>query len=185
MRDGRAVAIRADPCALCVFLATKRCIEDTMTADAVPAKRMKPLGLRFSVTPFVELLVLAGAIAIATASYFIIAGRRRRRRRCSRRSLVALLLVANLRAGRGAARAARAPDRDAPSRAVADRGQGQAPCAAGRALLGHRGACRPCSSWSSRRCCFNMAWNSGSSDRARGMLENADARWRARITNRS
>ncbi|MFA6115362.1 MAG: ATP-binding protein [Sphingomonas sp.] len=66
-----------------------------MTVDAAPANIKKPLGLRFSVTPFVELLVLAGAAAIATVSYFIISSGQASPTLLTP-LLVALLLVANL-----------------------------------------------------------------------------------------
>jgi two-component system nitrogen regulation sensor histidine kinase NtrY len=66
-----------------------------MTVDAAPANIKKPLGLRFSVTPFVELLVLAGAAAIATMSYFIISSGQASPTLLTP-LLVALLLVANL-----------------------------------------------------------------------------------------
>lgn len=69
-----------------------------MTADAAPAKIKKPLGLRFSVTPFVELLVLAGAAVIATISYFVISGGANSPTLLTP-SLVALLLVSNLLPG--------------------------------------------------------------------------------------
>jgi len=66
-----------------------------MTADAAPAPRTKPLSLRFSVTPFVEVLVLAGAIAIATGTYFIISSGHASPILLTP-LLVALMLVANL-----------------------------------------------------------------------------------------
>jgi len=66
-----------------------------MTADAALAKKTKPLTLRFSVTPFVELLVLAGALAIAVASYFIISSGHASPTLLTP-LLVALLLVSNL-----------------------------------------------------------------------------------------
>ncbi len=66
-----------------------------MTADAAPVKRTKALSLRFSVTPFVELLVLAVAIAIATGSYFIIVSGANSPTLLTP-LLVALLLVSNL-----------------------------------------------------------------------------------------
>jgi two-component system nitrogen regulation sensor histidine kinase NtrY len=66
-----------------------------MTAEAVPAPIKKPLNWRFGVTPFVELLVLAGSIAIATASYFIISSGQASPTLLTP-LLVALLLVANL-----------------------------------------------------------------------------------------
>jgi len=53
---------------------------------------------RFAVTPFVELLVLGGAIAIAVASYFIISGGQASPTLLNP-PLVALLLVANLLPG--------------------------------------------------------------------------------------
>ncbi|MES2451046.1 MAG: ATP-binding protein [Pseudomonadota bacterium] len=58
-------------------------------------KRTKALSLRFSVTPFVELLVLAVAIAIATGSYFIIVSGANSPTLLTP-LLVALLLVSNL-----------------------------------------------------------------------------------------
>jgi len=69
-----------------------------MTGDAVHANIKKPLGLRFSVTPFVELLVLAGAVAIAIVSYFVISSGANSPTPMTP-SLVALLLVSNLLPG--------------------------------------------------------------------------------------
>ncbi|WCM28864.1 ATP-binding protein [Sphingomonas sp. QA11] len=66
-----------------------------MTAETAPAKRTKALSLRFSVTPFVELLVLAVAVAIATGSYFIIVSGANSPTLLTP-LLVALLLVSNL-----------------------------------------------------------------------------------------
>lgn len=66
-----------------------------MTADTAPAKRTRALSLRFSVTPFVELLVLAVAVAIATGSYFIIVSGANSPTLLTP-LLVALLLVSNL-----------------------------------------------------------------------------------------
>ena len=69
-----------------------------MTAEVAPAPGTKQLTWRFSVTPFVELLVLAGAIAIAIGSYFIITSGAGSPTLLTP-SLVALLLVANLLPG--------------------------------------------------------------------------------------
>jgi two-component system nitrogen regulation sensor histidine kinase NtrY len=69
-----------------------------MSVEAVPAERLNSLRMRFSVTPFVELLVLAGAAAIAVASYFVIS-RGAGSPTLLTPSWVALLLVANLLPG--------------------------------------------------------------------------------------
>ncbi|MEN2784902.1 ATP-binding protein [Sphingomonas qilianensis] len=66
-----------------------------MIADTAAMDRPETKNPRFSVTPFVELLVLAGAVAIALVSYFIIAGEQSTQRLLTP-PVVALLLVSNL-----------------------------------------------------------------------------------------
>ena len=69
-----------------------------MTAQVAPMPSPSLPTSRFAVTPFIELLVLAGAIAIAVASYFAIASGQNSPTLLSP-PLVALLLVANLLPG--------------------------------------------------------------------------------------
>jgi len=66
-----------------------------MTADAAPVPRQPLPKARLAVTPFVELLVLGCAIAIAVGSYFIISSGGSARAMLTP-AVVALLLVANL-----------------------------------------------------------------------------------------
>src|SRR5258706_879593 len=66
-----------------------------MIAAAAMLSPLQRLRRRFSVTPFVEILVLGGAVAIATATYFIIAGGKPTLPLLTP-PIVALLLVANL-----------------------------------------------------------------------------------------
>jgi len=69
-----------------------------MTAQVAPMPSPSLPTSRFAVTPFIEVLVLAGAIAIAVASYFIISSGQNSPTLLSP-PLVALLLVANLLPG--------------------------------------------------------------------------------------
>ncbi|MEG3086324.1 sensor histidine kinase [Sphingomonas sp. PB4P5] len=66
-----------------------------MIADTTAMDMPQTTNRRFSVTPFIELLVLAGAIAIATVSYFVIVGEQSSQRLLTP-PVVALLLVSNL-----------------------------------------------------------------------------------------
>jgi two-component system nitrogen regulation sensor histidine kinase NtrY len=67
----------------------------TMSADTVAMEDPETTNRRFSVTPFVELMVLGVAVAIAIASYFTITYEDSPERLLSP-SVVALLLVSNL-----------------------------------------------------------------------------------------
>ncbi len=69
-----------------------------MMVAAAPSSRSATPQWRFSVTPFIELLVLAGAVAIGVISYFIIAGGASPRAFLSP-PVIALLLVSNLLPG--------------------------------------------------------------------------------------
>ncbi|MES2055496.1 MAG: ATP-binding protein [Pseudomonadota bacterium] len=69
-----------------------------MNAELAPTIRTKTQGRRFSVTPFVELLVLGGAIAIAVTTYFVVTGGEAPQRSLTP-TIIALLLVANLLPG--------------------------------------------------------------------------------------
>ncbi len=72
-----------------------RCINATMAASIAPVSTPVPPKSVFSVTPVVELAVLAGAFAIAIATYFIIDSDKSVQHLLSP-PLVAFLLVANL-----------------------------------------------------------------------------------------
>ncbi|MGY4395914.1 two-component system nitrogen regulation sensor histidine kinase NtrY [Sphingomonas sp. UYAg733] len=69
-----------------------------MHAGLAPSTELKTPNRRFSVTPFVELLVLGGAIAIAVGTYFVVTGGEAPQRSLTP-TIIALLLVANLLPG--------------------------------------------------------------------------------------
>jgi two-component system nitrogen regulation sensor histidine kinase NtrY len=70
-------------------------MKSTMKADAAAQTTFYGLGRRLSITPAVEVLVIAAAVAIALASYFTITGNAGSQSLLSP-PVVALLLVANL-----------------------------------------------------------------------------------------
>ena len=83
-------------------------------------------------------------------------------------------------AGDGADGADRAPGGDEARRPFADRGEGTAPCPPRRRLLADRQRAHPDGWWSSPRCCFSRASNSGSPTAPRPSLR-TPRRWRASI----